>query len=106
MVARYEQLAADMLGTQDTISKRKVQYTDTNCLQSVRRKGGKYVYIICSKNPKHKQRYGHHRSERCNIRLTVQQTRLIGDEKEDYTVQQLAYPFLHTWWRRFRMVYF
>lgn len=23
---------------------------------SVRRKGGKYVYIICSKNPKHKQR--------------------------------------------------
>lgn len=26
-------------------------------LQSVRRKGGKYVYIICSKNPKHKQRY-------------------------------------------------
>jgi len=24
--------------------------------QSVRRKGGKYVYIICSKNPKHKQR--------------------------------------------------
>jgi len=25
--------------------------------QSVRRKGGKYVYIICSKNPKHKQRY-------------------------------------------------
>ncbi|THY19443.1 hypothetical protein D6D01_07066 [Aureobasidium pullulans] len=28
--------------------------------KSVRRKGGKYVYIICSKNPKHKQRYGHH----------------------------------------------
>ena len=26
------------------------------CLQSVRRKG--YVYIICSKNPKHKQRQG------------------------------------------------
>ncbi|THY79759.1 hypothetical protein D6C86_01652 [Aureobasidium pullulans] len=26
--------------------------------KSVRRKGGKYVYIICSKNPKHKQRYG------------------------------------------------
>lgn len=26
--------------------------------QSVKRKGGKYVYIICSKNPKHKQRYG------------------------------------------------
>lgn len=26
-------------------------------LQSVRRKGGKYVYIICSKNAKHKQRY-------------------------------------------------
>ncbi|THX03931.1 hypothetical protein D6D17_05871 [Aureobasidium pullulans] len=26
--------------------------------QSVRRKGGKYVYIICSKNPKHKQRQG------------------------------------------------
>jgi large subunit ribosomal protein L36 len=25
--------------------------------KSVRRKGGKYVYIICSKNPKHKQRY-------------------------------------------------
>lgn len=25
-------------------------------LQSVRRKGGRYVYIICSKNPKHKQR--------------------------------------------------
>jgi len=24
--------------------------------KSVRRKGGKYVYIICSKNPKHKQR--------------------------------------------------
>ncbi|KAG9555770.1 hypothetical protein KCU79_g10601, partial [Aureobasidium melanogenum] len=23
--------------------------------KSVRRKGGKYVYIICSKNPKHKQ---------------------------------------------------
>ncbi|TIA11013.1 hypothetical protein D6C77_04540 [Aureobasidium pullulans] len=28
--------------------------------KSVRRKGGKYVYIICSKNPKHKQRYGYH----------------------------------------------
>ena len=26
------------------------------CEQSVRRKG--YVYIICSKNPKHKQRQG------------------------------------------------
>ncbi|KAG9659942.1 hypothetical protein KCU95_g11907, partial [Aureobasidium melanogenum] len=26
--------------------------------KSVRRKGGKYVYIICSKNPKHKQRQG------------------------------------------------
>ncbi len=25
--------------------------------KSVRRKGKKYVYIICSKNPKHKQRY-------------------------------------------------
>lgn len=25
--------------------------------KSVRRKGGKYVYIICSKNPKHKQRW-------------------------------------------------
>lgn len=25
--------------------------------KSVRRKKGKYVYIICSKNPKHKQRY-------------------------------------------------
>lgn len=25
--------------------------------KSVRRKGGRYVYIICSKNPKHKQRY-------------------------------------------------
>jgi large subunit ribosomal protein L36 len=25
--------------------------------KSVRRKGGKYVYIICSKNAKHKQRY-------------------------------------------------
>ncbi|EME89085.1 uncharacterized protein MYCFIDRAFT_19430, partial [Pseudocercospora fijiensis CIRAD86] len=24
--------------------------------KSVRRKKGKYVYIICSKNPKHKQR--------------------------------------------------
>ncbi|KAF2840483.1 hypothetical protein M501DRAFT_931906, partial [Patellaria atrata CBS 101060] len=24
--------------------------------KSVRRKGGRYVYIICSKNPKHKQR--------------------------------------------------
>ncbi|GAM88359.1 hypothetical protein ANO11243_063920 [Dothideomycetidae sp. 11243] len=24
--------------------------------KSVKRKGGKYVYIICSKNPKHKQR--------------------------------------------------
>lgn len=24
--------------------------------KSVRRKGGKYVYIICNKNPKHKQR--------------------------------------------------
>lgn len=23
----------------------------------MRRKGGRYVYIICSKNPKHKQRY-------------------------------------------------
>lgn len=30
--------------------------------KSVRRKGGKYVYIICSKNPKHKQRC--ERSER------------------------------------------
>ena len=27
-----------------------------NGCKSVRRKGGKYVYIICSKNPKHKQR--------------------------------------------------
>ncbi|OCL03942.1 hypothetical protein AOQ84DRAFT_133054 [Glonium stellatum] len=26
--------------------------------KSVRRKGGKYVYIICSKNQKHKQRQG------------------------------------------------
>nr|OQO22099.1 hypothetical protein B0A51_09555 [Rachicladosporium sp. CCFEE 5018] len=26
--------------------------------KSVRRKGGKYVYIICSKNAKHKQRQG------------------------------------------------
>ncbi|KAF2271129.1 hypothetical protein CC78DRAFT_528056 [Lojkania enalia] len=26
--------------------------------KSVRRKKGKYVYIICSKNPKHKQRQG------------------------------------------------
>ncbi|KAL1305612.1 hypothetical protein AAFC00_007213 [Neodothiora populina] len=26
--------------------------------KSVRRKGGRYVYIICSKNPKHKQRQG------------------------------------------------
>lgn len=25
--------------------------------KSVKRKGGKYVYIICNKNPKHKQRY-------------------------------------------------
>jgi large subunit ribosomal protein L36 len=25
--------------------------------KSVRRKKGKYVYIICSKDPKHKQRY-------------------------------------------------
>lgn len=25
--------------------------------KSVRRKKGKYVYIICDKNPKHKQRY-------------------------------------------------
>jgi large subunit ribosomal protein L36 len=25
--------------------------------KSVRRKKGRYVYIICSKNPKHKQRY-------------------------------------------------
>ncbi|KAI4724776.1 hypothetical protein E4T49_07477 [Aureobasidium sp. EXF-10728] len=33
------------------------RYTNT-VLQSVRRKGGKYVYIICSKNPKHKQRQG------------------------------------------------
>jgi len=32
--------------------------------KSVRRKGGKYVYIICSKNPKHKQRYV---TERRNI---------------------------------------
>lgn len=37
------------------------------------------------------------------MRLTILQTRLIGDEQEDYTVQQLAYPFLHTWWRRSRM---
>ena len=29
-----------------------------NGCKSVRRKSGKYVYIICSKNPKHKQRYG------------------------------------------------
>lgn len=28
--------------------------------KSVRRKGGRYVYIICSKNPKHKQRYVDH----------------------------------------------
>ncbi|KAF1934197.1 uncharacterized protein M421DRAFT_415246 [Didymella exigua CBS 183.55] len=26
--------------------------------KSVRRKKGRYVYIICSKNPKHKQRQG------------------------------------------------
>lgn len=35
---------------------------DTVTLQSVRRKGGKsgkgHVYIICSLNPKHKQRQG------------------------------------------------
>lgn len=33
------------------------EHTLTWLLQSVRRKGGRYVYIICSKNPKHKQRY-------------------------------------------------
>jgi large subunit ribosomal protein L36 len=35
---------------------------EANCIQSVRRKGGKsgkgHVYIICSLNPKHKQRQG------------------------------------------------
>ena len=31
--------------------------TNTSEKQSVRRKKKKYVYIICSKNPKHKQRY-------------------------------------------------
>ena len=37
------------------------------------------------------------------MKLTNLQTRLIGDEEEDYTVQHLAYPFLHTWWRSSRM---
>jgi len=88
MVARYETNSSrHAWENQDEIGERKGQYTDKTALQSVRRKGGKYVYIICSKNPKHKQRYGCHRSERRNIRLTIPQTRLIGDEKQDYTVQ-------------------
>ena len=36
--------------------------------KSVRRKGGKYVYIICSKNPKHKQRYVGLQDQDCNVR--------------------------------------
>lgn len=38
--------------------------------KSVRRKGGKYVYIICSKNPKHKQRYGYSMSMSLDCVLT------------------------------------
>ena len=41
--------------------------------QSVRRKG--YVYIICNKNPKHKQRYVHevwHNGDPCDpIKVTA-----------------------------------
>ena len=39
-----------------------ISWTETDSSQSVRRKGGKtgkgHVYIICSLNPKHKQRQG------------------------------------------------
>lgn len=40
----------------------RISWTETDSSQSVRRKGGKtgkgHVYIICSLNPKHKQRQG------------------------------------------------
>ncbi|KAI5202522.1 hypothetical protein E4T42_04037 [Aureobasidium subglaciale] len=44
-------------GWQQSREDMREQDTDEKS-QSVRRKGGKYVYIICSKNPKHKQRQG------------------------------------------------
>jgi ribosomal protein L36 len=41
---------------------RRRERMEANWIQSVRRKGGKsgkgHVYIICSLNPKHKQRQG------------------------------------------------
>lgn len=42
--------------------------------KSVRRKGGKYVYIICNKNPKHKQRWV---SLKCAVMATHGTDRLV-----------------------------
>ncbi|THW46632.1 hypothetical protein D6C98_03370 [Aureobasidium pullulans] len=50
--------------------------------KSVRRKGGKYVYIICSKNPKHKQRYGYHTFGEAGTAANISQTRLIERREE------------------------
>ncbi|KAI5221264.1 hypothetical protein E4T46_05182 [Aureobasidium subglaciale] len=52
-----KKLVAAERGWQQSREDMREQDTDEKS-QSVRRKGGKYVYIICSKNPKHKQRQG------------------------------------------------
>ena len=49
--------------------------------KSVRRKGGKYVYIICSKNPKHKQRYVNElRDDFCMYANGERQARMMADD--------------------------
>lgn len=49
-------------GKEEVMGDGEGRWRETNVIQSVRRKGGKsgkgHVYIICSLNPKHKQRQG------------------------------------------------
>lgn len=61
--------------------------------QSVRRKGGKYVYIICSKNPKHKQRYDNHTFGEARTAANISQTRLIERREERLHCTTTGIPF-------------
>lgn len=59
----------------------------------MRRKGGKYVYIICSKNPKHKQRYGYHTFGEAGTAANISQTRLIEGREERLHCTTTGIPF-------------
>ncbi|KAF2132280.1 hypothetical protein P153DRAFT_188110 [Dothidotthia symphoricarpi CBS 119687] len=58
LVARFNGLRVQpLLQTRGMKVRSSVKKLCDGC-KSVRRKKGRYVYIICSKNPKHKQRQG------------------------------------------------